>query len=70
MEPTGVLALQIKEKFGTLRYYVYGGDSYAHNAIRKAEDESYNTCEKCGSKENVETKGSWLKTLCNKCRGG
>jgi hypothetical protein len=36
--------------------------------IHEAEDEADETCEYCGSKENVTQAGSWIKTLCNDCR--
>ncbi|MBU1235137.1 MAG: hypothetical protein KKC77_19790 [Proteobacteria bacterium] len=57
---------QVKEKFGTLRFYCSGGDEVG-KLIEKAEWESGKTCERCGSKKNVTTKGGWLKTLCSKC---
>ena len=64
--------LQVKEKYGLLRYYIGGVESgkfdKIHRLIDKAENESSKTCEECGSKDNVETKGGWLLTLCDKCR--
>ena len=63
---------QVKEKFGTLRFYINGGNSEIYNLICNAEEESLYVCEICGSKENVETrpfKGAmWLLTLCKMCR--
>jgi len=65
-----VVACQVKEKFGGLRFYVNGADDYQHDLIDDAERESYETCEKCGSKENIgQTKG-WITTLCKKCAEG
>ena len=58
----------IKEKFGGLRFYISGGSDEIFDLIDKAEEESFKVCEECGTRENVETKGSWLKTLCKKCR--
>lgn len=61
--------LQIKEKFGGLRIYVSPEPKELSEMIEKAEDESYKTCEYCGSTENVtQTKHGWIKTLCDKCR--
>ena len=60
---------QIKEKFGTLRFYCSGdGGDAIYKLIEKAEQESAKTCEMCGTKERVTTKGGWLITLCPPCR--
>lgn len=66
---------QIKEKFGGLRVYVDNIPSdepvYSNiqNSIDFAEQQSYKTCESCGSMNNVEMLGSgWIKTLCVSCR--
>ncbi len=63
---------QIKEKFGLLRFYIGGvkhelADSI-YALIERADQESGITCERCGTKDNVTTKGSWILTLCDKCR--
>jgi len=67
-----VEATQVKEKFGGLRFYTGGIHKDKWDAvtalIRKAEVESFKTCEACGSKENVSQTGQgWIKTLCKKC---
>ncbi len=59
---------QIKEKFGTLRFYIDYGNNEIFNLIEKAEIESGKTCESCGTKNNVTTEGGWVLTLCHKCR--
>jgi hypothetical protein len=54
---------QVKEKFGTLRFYYTGGDDEISGMVRMAESMSGVTCEECGSPG--ETKGNgWLVTLC------
>lgn len=64
-----VVAVQVKEKFGGLRFYVYGGDGTVWDMLDVAEKESYRTCESCGTKEDVsQNEGGWIKTLCTKCR--
>jgi hypothetical protein len=64
-----VQASQVKEKFGGLRFYIDGGSDEVYKLIEEAEEESYKTCEKCGTKENVSrTKTGWIITLCDKCR--
>ena len=60
--------LQIKEKFGGLRFYLSNGTEEISNLIDKAEQKAWNICEICGSEDNVKTGGSgWIKTLCDGC---
>ena len=40
-------AIQVKEKFGGLRFYVNGVSEAGWDLIDKAEEESYHTCEQC-----------------------
>ena len=65
---TTVCISQIKEKFGTLRFYINGGNDAVYDLIDKAEQESGEICEECGTKEGVTTEGGWILTLCKKCR--
>lgn len=67
-EPT--VALQVKEKFGGLRFYT-SGFTYADVEIEIciAENESYVTCEVCG-KPGESNNAGWIKTLCPACRAG
>ena len=60
--------VQVKEKFGGLRLYTGAATDEQFDIINKAEEESYHTCEWCGSKENITTSGGWLITLCDDCR--
>jgi len=59
-------ATQVKEKFGTLRFYINGGDDYIWDVIEKAEVESGKICEQCGAPGKVRGKG-WLFTMCDLC---
>ncbi len=56
---------QIKEKFGTLRFYYQGGDSFVDGAVQYAELLSGSICEECGCPGTARTDG-WVKTLCTK----
>ena len=58
-----VVATQVKEKFGTLRFYIYGGDDYIQGAIAMAEEMSARTCEVCG-KPGKPQGGGWIRTTC------
>jgi hypothetical protein len=58
-----VKALQVKEKFRTLRFYYSGGDEHISAVVSFAEYLSESTCETTGKTENVgyNIKG-WQKT--------
>ena len=58
-----VIATQVKEKFGTLRFYYYGGDDYCRGVESLADSLSAVTCEVCGSPGKLLTQG-WHRTLC------
>ena len=54
---------QVKEKFGTLRFYYTGGDDVIDGMVRMAESMSGVTCEECGNSGTTGGQG-WLVTLC------
>lgn len=58
------IASQIKEKFGTLRFYVNGATSEHWNYISFAESMSGSICEDCGAPGKTYTNG-WHRTLCD-----
>ena len=55
---------QIKEKFGTLRFYYTGGDDIIDGMVRMAESMSAVTCETCGN-PGQQRGGGWIRTLCD-----
>lgn len=59
-----VVATQVKEKFGTLRFYVDGGNDYTDGMIRMAEVLSERTCEQCGASGKMRGAG-WLYVACD-----
>lgn len=59
-----VVAVQVKEKFGTLRFYFDGGDEMVHGMVAMAEYMSKHTCEKCGKPGKLRP-GGWVRTLCD-----
>ena len=63
----GVKILQIKEKFGGLRFYVDTGSTDLFRAIDAAEDASFKICEQCGAPGKLRS-GGWLKTRCDECQ--
>lgn len=58
-----VVTTQVKEKFGTLRFYCNGGDQYIDGMISMAESLSSCTCERCGN-PGKSLGGGWITTLC------
>jgi hypothetical protein len=63
-EVTQVTVTQIKEKFGTLRFYYDGGDEHISGIASMGEAMSEITCEVCGAKGELR-QGTWLKVLCD-----
>jgi len=61
-----VVAEQVKEKFGGLRFYYRGGDEFISGLVRMAESMSYVTCEVCSSPAK-QTTGGWIVTMCQPC---
>lgn len=62
----GSVPVQIKEKYGGLRFYVDQGDDELYDAIDAAEEESLRTCENCGQPGKIRS-GGWIRTLCDAC---
>jgi len=76
-----VVVEQVKEKFGTLRFYFYVKEheevdhrdlfNRVFALVAKTEEKSGEICEKCGAPGSLygDERG-WLKTLCDDCREG
>jgi hypothetical protein len=62
-----VVATQVKEKFGGLRFYHYGGDDIIHGMVWLAEHQSYNICENCGSTKDIGRTSGWVYVRCKEC---
>lgn len=73
-----IRATQVKEKFGSLRFYTTLDGAYVkkdqkawfsiiEDVINHAEDRSSSACEVCGAYGKLcSSKTGWLKTLCKK----
>lgn len=59
-----VVATQVKEKFGGLRFYYTGGDRYISGMAILAENLAERTCEVCGAPGKLR-EGSWIVTRCD-----
>jgi hypothetical protein len=58
---------QVKEKYGTLRFYTSYGSSIVWAVISSAENRSGQTCEICGDYGRIRSRGYWYRTLCIDC---
>jgi hypothetical protein len=57
--------IQVKEKFGGLRFYINEGTDEIHQRIGQAELESMKTCEITGKLGKIRTDIGWHRTLCD-----
>jgi hypothetical protein len=61
---------QVKEKYGTLRFYYHGWGGCFEEIeplVEEAEALSAQTCEYCG-KPGMTREAGWLVTLCDSCQ--
>ena len=65
-EDSYVIAEQVKEKFGGLRFYV-NRPKDVDDWVDEAEDKSFKTCEYCGKPGEIDNSKAWSKTLCEAC---
>ena len=57
---------QVKEKFGSLRFYYQGGDEYIMGLVSMAESMTGITCEECGNPGETRHDG-WVHVSCDAC---
>ena len=60
------VALQVKEKFGGLRFYLHGTEE-DQKVANDYEEKSLKTCETCGGPGEHQNDRGWLRTICEKC---
>lgn len=75
--------VQVKEKFGGLRFYVdyyisseetesgsnkEARQKYIRSLVSAAEAKSYLICEDCGEPGSTSSIGYWIVTLCENCK--
>lgn len=59
-----VVAVQVKEKFGDLRFYVERANDVQDAVISFVESLSHHTCDVCGAKGKTRQEG-WITTRCD-----
>ncbi len=62
-----VEVLQVKEKYGGLRFYTLGHSDEIEHYINTAESMSYHICMTCGSTKDVTLTDGWIEAICKKC---
>jgi hypothetical protein len=65
-EPIEMYTVQVKEKYGTLRFYMSCETEEISKLINEAEYLSSKTCERCGSHGKIRGI-TWFSTRCDKC---
>lgn len=65
-----VVATQVKEKFGCLRFYTNNSCSDVDQIIYDAEVKSQKICEVCGEEGKIISKGGWLMCRCPEHENG
>ena len=61
-----VAPIQVKEKFGQLRFYYQGtSDPVIEGMVKLAERLSTKTCDVCGQPGSIRKDLGWIRTLCD-----
>ena len=64
-----IVAIQVKEKYGELRFYVGSASERQEAMIEFAEALSCRVCEACGSPGSVRSSTGWYATRCDEHAG-
>lgn len=59
-----VRIVQIKQKFGGLRFYLDDGDQATRAMVAAAEEVAEVTCEACGAPAKPKRINGWISTFC------
>ena len=62
-----VVCVQMKEKFGSGRFYVNSATEYVYGLITFAEYLCGKTCVYCSSQEDIKFTTGWIVPVCSKC---
>ena len=60
-------AIQVKEKFGSLCFYLTWGCGRMYDIIEEYEDLSEKVCETCGQPGRIVQINGWFYNRCKKC---
>jgi hypothetical protein len=59
--------MDVKEKWGSLRIYVYNVPDKTYELIKTIEDRSSKICESCGKDSTIQLIQGWMRSLCQEC---
>lgn len=59
-------AMQVKEKYGGLRFYMSNMTDNLEEIISEAEEKSFEICEECGKPGKLND-GPWYEVRCEEC---
>lgn len=60
-------AVQVKEKFGGLRFYIEPHNKELTKIIHRYEELSFHTCMACGKAGSLRKNRGWWTTSCDEC---
>lgn len=63
--PEQIVAAQVKQKMGELRFYTEGYSSFSESIIHSFTKMSRNTCELCGKPGKMTQKNYYIQPLCS-----
>lgn len=66
-KPADVTVTQVKEKYGTLRWYTGAAPEGYLDLVDVVEAESATICEECGAAGRVDWVRGWARTRCDRC---
>jgi hypothetical protein len=61
------IVTQVKEKYGSLRFYMNSVNDEISSVIEVAEDKSRETCELCGKAGHMVCNNRWYMVRCDEC---
>ena len=70
INPNDYHVIQVKEKYGTLRWYDSGGCKDIDDIIDKYEEISEKICQSCGKKKAKYMTNGWIGFFCEDCVEG
>ena len=70
VKPEQVTCVQMKEKYGGLRFYANHTDDTIEGMISMAEYMCRNTCDECGTEKDLGLTSGWISVKCRTCVTG
>ena len=65
-----VAAVQVKEKYGTLRFYTHNSSPFIDGVLDMAEEMTTLVCASCGTTKDLTPTEGYILYMCNRCQEG